>query len=385
MSILSAFFAIPSIYLLLLGVVFVLLLIEIIYLFHKRSHRRVQSQPIALNSPSIVTMNQGNGHKFPIKITLTALVLVIIAGVGALAYYLTKQRSQNLQSNAHVFNKIDKCGIEIGGTVSDEPSGLGKDPSKNSKTYKVTYTIENKRNDQRGVRLDNAWFACTFNDQPTCPHGEFKANAKWDKNSNDVMLGPNQVKTRTVTATQPEGACGMFQIDVNLVAVYKGGVWDETCNNNDSRPGIGGLYWNSAACGQSPTNTPTLSPTPSPTLPGPSNTPTATPVTPPTATTTVTAPMCSAVNFYTDTTFANPLTVNDLKNLTAGAHVTVTVLGSAGTVAAQYSVNNGAWFALSLKRTGTNEFYSNTPYTIPVGITTFTVVGQIQDSSGAWH
>ncbi len=215
---------------------------------------------------------------------ILGLIGILVLAIGIITALIILRKPITTKVPAHVFGKIDACGVEIGGTIVEEPQGLGPDPSKNSSTFKVTYSIKNKRGQDRGVRITNAWYACPFNDQPTCPNGpDHPANADWkdiqrDPRYDEIMLGPNEEKTFTVTATQPQGTCGMFQIDINLGAVFKDGAWDDTCNNNDSRPGIGGLYLNSNACGVTPpTNTPTVSipPTDTPVL---SETPSSTPI-----------------------------------------------------------------------------------------------------------
>lgn len=137
-----------------------------------------------------------------------------------------------------------------------------------------------------------------------------------------------------------------------------------------------------------PTATPTgIPPTATPTTVGPSLTPTAT--VPPNASVTP-IPICTAIKFYSVNTTASPpnlfvkqLTVADLKKLKAGDKVTVTILGNQNTLKGQYRVKEGqkalgAYRELSLKRPGTNEFYSNTPYTIPSGTMGFRFEGRTQ-------
>lgn len=134
-----------------------------------------------------------------------------------------------------------------------------------------------------------------------------------------------------------------------------------------------------------PTPTPTLTITPTPTV-TPTGNPSATPTIP-------VIPVCENIKIYSvDMTttppnlFVKQLTADDLKSLKAADKINVTVTGSSNSVAGQYRVNGSStWQALTLKRAGTNEFYADTPYTLPAAVITYTFEGQIKDAAGNWH
>lgn len=137
----------------------------------------------------------------------------------------------------------------------------------------------------------------------------------------------------------------------------------------------------------SPTPTPTPSPTPTkgptPTA-SPSPTPSPTPIPSPTPTLPERiAAQCFEVKAY------NPqwvqLSTSDLASLEAGDIVRFTVSGttSSGTLdKAKFTINGVLRPEVTQKRPGTDEFFDE--YTIPVGVTTFTVSAQILHSTLGW-
>ncbi|MBI2611798.1 hypothetical protein HYW54_03580 [Candidatus Gottesmanbacteria bacterium] len=381
---------ISPILLLIFGVVFLLLLFEVVYLIRKRRH---QSPAPQVSSSQNIVVTPPSQKSFPWKMALSIGVVLIVVSVGSFGYYIATREPETGQSKAHVFNKIEKCGVEIGGELSDNPSGLGKDPGKDSSTYSVTYSVKNinDNNKVRGARINSRWFACLFNDKDTCPAGkDFPANAKSDKDdaTEDIILQPGETKTFTITATQPAGACGSFQVDINLMAVCKGeedcnnGVWDRDCSNPRRDPdgqkiftGIGGLYWNSNACGQEPTPSPTT-----PVSVTPSNTPLPLPA------------ACVNLKFYTvdlanNNLFAKEITVTELALLKPGEKVNITVIGNLESKSAQRKINTSDWANLPSKRPKLTsaqliEYYDSDPaHLFDVGnypgSTTFTLQGQV--------
>ncbi|MBI4067388.1 hypothetical protein HY407_03320 [Candidatus Gottesmanbacteria bacterium] len=401
MDLLSSISAIPPIYFLLLGVIFLLLIIEIVYLVKKRGGHPATSPPINPNASSpVVVVNKESNKKFPMKGLLLIFVLILIAGVAGLGYFLATRPPRSDQPRAHTFNDIESCGVKIG--PAEETISGNK--------YTLRIPIENKReNNKRGVKLKIGRFACTWNsnifddntDPIICPYTDkngVKHEPNWTGDTNndikEKFVNGGKTEFFEATAEQPLGVCGMFQIDVNLFSVWKeeDGQWHDECKpEKEERPGVGGLYWQTTACGGvSPTATP------SPTLPGPTATPTPTLPNQPTITPSVTppgntpAPMCSGVKFYSvdlasspPNLFVKELSSEDLKNLKAGDQITITVLGTLNTIKGQYRVKQGTqptstYTDLTLRKPGTNEFYSNTPYTMPAGITSFRFEGRTQ-------
>jgi hypothetical protein len=92
---------------------------------------------------------------------------------------------------------------------------------------------------------------------------------------------------------------------------------------------------------------------------------------------------CQAIKVY-DTSW-NQLTAAQLSNLTAGSVIRFAVSGTAtsGTFdKAQFTVNGTALSETTTKKPGTEEFYSE--YTIPDGITSFTITGKVHHSTLGW-
>jgi hypothetical protein len=118
--------------------------------------------------------------------------------------------------------------------------------------------------------------------------------------------------------------------------------------------------------------------TPIPTAGTPGTTP---PSTPPPGVSIVS--QCLEIRAY-DTNWTQ-LTVNDLTGLAAGDTVYFSVIGTASSGIidqARFSINNGPWQVTTDKRTGTNEFYIQ--YTLPSGITTFTISAEIHHNTLGW-
>ena len=79
---------------------------------------------------------------------LFGLIGVLVVGIGITSALILLRKPITREVPAHVFGKIDKCGVIVGNTVSDNPSGMGKIPANDSDTYRVTYTIKNTTNQQ---------------------------------------------------------------------------------------------------------------------------------------------------------------------------------------------------------------------------------------------
>jgi len=113
--------------------------------------------------------------------------------------------------------------------------------------------------------------------------------------------------------------------------------------------------------------------TPTPTPP-PGATPTPTP-TPPAA-------ACTVVKAY-DTNW-NQLTAAQLSALTAGSVVRFTISGTpAGQIdKARFTINGVLGSEVTTKKPGTDEYYVE--YTIPAGVSSFTVTAQIHHLTLGW-
>jgi len=409
MDFVSALSSIPSVYLILFGAVGIILLIEVIYILHKRQKKNAAPQstgPIYnptlpnlqnnTNTTIVVPPQTGSRAKLIVPIVVVAVVGMI--GLTTAVFLSNRTSEQDLRGRARVPSEkiIEKCGVKIDRTEENPSSG-------DTNKYSISFYIKNKMpNATRGVKLGVGLFGCTFNDKATCPYTDptngqkYEANVREIKNNEQYILSGGEERKVSYEVTQSEGACGMFQIDVNLIAVCKGDedcnneVWDESCNSDDNKPGTGGLYKNANACGVSPSDTPTVTPT----LPAYA---TATPTLPPNVTVTPTiaasptitptpVPICQSLQFYSVDLDASPanlfveqLTIEDLKNLKAGDKINITIMGTSQTFKGQYRVNGSSdWVNLTQKRSGTNEFYSSTPYTMPSGVTTFKFEGRTQ-------
>lgn len=138
--------------------------------------------------------------------------------------------------------------------------------------------------------------------------------------------------------------------------------------------------------GPSPTPLPTETPMPSPTTP-PGTTPTNTP-TVPTNTPTPTLPPdivaeCSTVTAY-DTNW-NSLSKAELADLNPGDTVYFTVYGTANNGSfdkARFYVNGSPIGESTNKKPGSEEFYIE--YTIPDGVTSFSVKGEVHHTDLGW-
>jgi len=407
MDILSALSSIPSIYLILFGVIGIILLLEVIYLLHKRQKRNTtapNSGPIYnptlpsvqnnANTTIVVPPQSASRAKLVVPIAIVAVVGII--GITTAVFLSNRSSEQDLRGRAQISDSniyIEKCGVLIGPATSENPSSGDTDK------YSITFPIENKMpNAKRGVLLDIGRFGCTFNDKATCPYTDPTNGQKYEANwknlkDEEYILSGGEKQTITIEAEQPEGACGMFQIDVNLKAVCKGeeecnknsNDWDRSCNNDGNRPGTWGLYKNANACGVEPSPTPT---TPAEETPIPTSTPTGGPsATPsPTPPESTPVPICQSLKFYSVDLEATPpnlfveqLTIEDLEALKSGDKINITIMGNQNTLKGQYRVNGSSdWVNLTQKRSGTNEFYSSTPYTMPAGVTTFKFEGRTQ-------
>lgn len=142
---------------------------------------------------------------------------------------------------------------------------------------------------------------------------------------------------------------------------------------------------------------PTLTPTPTPTRPPgstPTPTPSPTPTRPPGATPTPTVPpscpippQCIGVKAY-DTNW-NPLSALQLSALKPGNRVRFTVSAASSPVIqstdidkARFTINNLKTGEITTKRPGTEEFYYE--YTIPAGVTDFTIGGELHSIIWGW-
>ena len=125
-----------------------------------------------------------------------------------------------------------------------------------------------------------------------------------------------------------------------------------------------------------PTSTPTGTPTPTPTS-SPTSSPTVTPTPTPEPN-----PVCSSVKAY-DTNW-NLLTGVQLSNLSAGSVVRFTISGTPADQIdkARFTINGVLKPETTNKKPGTNEYYFE--YTIPTGVTSFTVTAQIHHLTLGW-
>lgn len=131
-----------------------------------------------------------------------------------------------------------------------------------------------------------------------------------------------------------------------------------------------------------PTPTPTTIPTPTPTptgipSPTPIPTPTPSPTPPP-----IGASCLDVVAYDTDW---NQLSISDLAVLGEGDVVRFAVAGSTTSGffdKAQFTINGVLRSEVTAQKPGSNEFYDE--YTVPAGVTSFTVNAQIHHSSLGW-
>ncbi|MBI4226032.1 hypothetical protein HY612_02865, partial [Candidatus Roizmanbacteria bacterium] len=216
---------------------------------------------------------------------LFSLIVFLTIGVGMVGYLLVLRRPIRKAVPAYLSGEASACDVKLGPPISGSEKVEGN-------KYSIQVPLENKSDNKKRVKLSSGWFACPLNDQQTCT-----ANAH--KEDKELLLGKKEQKIITVTAEQPEGACGSLQIDLKLKAVKKadddddkdgekkdgeakegevrvesdGGGWDESCNTNSTW--VGGFYAFPQACGVPPTDTPPPS-TPTPTGVEPTSTPTPT-------------------------------------------------------------------------------------------------------------
>ncbi|OGM21333.1 hypothetical protein A2955_01300 [Candidatus Woesebacteria bacterium RIFCSPLOWO2_01_FULL_37_19] len=155
--------------------------------------------------------------------------------------------------------------------------------------------------------------------------------------------------------------------------------WDKIATGSDCKDISNIQVW---LTDQEISPTPTLTPTP--TIPEEA---TPTPTLPPNATPTPTTPdisaKCSDVKAYDN--LWNPLDLADLASLEPGDIVRFAVSGSASSGSfdkARFTINGSLKPEVTTKKPGTQEFYYQ--YTLPDGVSSFTIKGEIHHSNLGW-
>lgn len=190
----------------------------------------------------------------------------------------------------------------------------------------------------------------------------------------NVYINETLVSTVDVPALSPGQAANLGTVSVPS---GQGFTWrvkgTADCENNGSYE---------ATPTAIPTEVPTSVPTEKPT-PIPSDKPTDIPTQEPTQPPVETNAKCNAVKAY-DREW-NLLNSEDLGSLTAGSKVRFAVSGTAtsGTFdKARFTINGTLRAEVATKKPGSEEFYDE--YTIPEGVTNFTVKGEVHHSELGW-
>ncbi len=401
MNFLSAYFAIPSIYIILLAVLFVILLVEFVYLFKKRKKPAdIGIQPptaqnatgtpgMPANTLTIPTQKKS----LPWKILIPIISVIVIGIIIFVAVSFLKKPSPQEELRGRATGNVGNIQFLWRNNCSPNADPFSSHPTdascKGSDAW-ASLLLANTSGSPQQLQIRKQQFSCDIGGQGTSVCGK---NAKDSKFIITVPAG-GTFDLGKLDSQTPKSSCGSAQVDFFFTT-------DLNPNTGNWGTPYWGFAWTGSDCVTPPTHTPvppTRTPTPSlppnvsptasltPTI-GPSPTPTITPsVQPSISPSQGPAPMCKSINFYTDLTFATKLTIDDLKNRKSGDQIFVTVIGDPGSVKGQFRVNGSStWQILDLRRPGTNEFYANTPYTMAAGVNSFTFEGQTQDANGIWH
>lgn len=245
--------------------------------------------PIPQNSNSKMNQtHQNKGNK-----VLMSLIFILIIGIGLMGFMIVLKKPLTFQPKANVSGSVTKCGIKLGPPVSDSAANNG--------SYTINFPLKNETGAAATVKLKEERYACSEVNTGSCSNSSSPNGSEYK----DYSLAVDEQKIVSLTATQPEGACGSFQLDVYIQSVNN----DDTCNTEGKKGNpkdpVWGYYSYESTCTPptatpppaTPTpkvsNTPTPTPTPTPTgsitnTPTPTSTPTATPTSTPTATPTPT-------------------------------------------------------------------------------------------------
>lgn len=360
-----------------------------------------------INLPPVVDASAKDKKKGPGKRIIATIlgILVLIGGVGA--GVILVQRQQDIRERAAVIS--DTC-ADLGGTCV---------PSSYSCTGGTMETADcniSQHNKTCGFGSCSAPTPKPTTPQPPpqpectddgdCPMGKICQNNQCQTTS--PTPPPAQCIDPT-TSSARGAACqntsGTFTGNCVVIYCPNGLGADGKCNLNDTgawqKFGSCSSLWNSLGegqCGQVDTvnesnvycnaegvceskivNRTDCSKTP--TKPSPS-TPTPTPQPPTEPPSEPVTAACHEIKVY-DTNWNQ---ITDLSTLKAGDTIRFTVSGqtTSGTIdMARFRVNSPAWrAAVTQKRPGTQEFYDE--YTIPEGVTSFTVNAQLHHTSLGW-
>ena len=386
-------FSVPPVFYLLIGVVFVLVCVEAIYLFWKRKKGSVKSDSsVVLPAQNIpvqptpmidAAANQTQGQN--VVVTPTAKseipwrIMLPIGGVAVFAimvlggaFYLQQQKSQQdirgrAEGNISVTGWSNNCGSDGSSTSPDSDSCRGSRAS-------VRVTLKNNSGSDVQIQVRKQFFSCDDGDAGTKSCG---SNARDEKGLKTIGANAT-LELEEISQSTPESGCGSAQVDYFYTT-------DLNPNTGDWGSAYWGFAWTGSNCSQPPTHTPvpptdtpkpTKTPTPgatsTPTPAGPTNTPTPT-ATPPAGTTPTNTPIplpasCVNLNFYLIDTenndlFSKELSISDLKALKKGEKVNITVVGTSQSTHAQLKVYSD-WEDLSAHRpisggNGLIEYYNS--------------------------
>ena len=315
------------------------------------------------NDPSLVA-TVSRGRRFPgKKIIATIFVLLILIGGVATAVYLTQNqrliRTQAWDCESYKFN------ISQDGTVTVRNEGTRKEPAQKVRVFingelKATFDAPELKGGE----------AATLGKVDVPSDGDFDWNAEGTKDCKNA--GEHEKKVTICHASGLADTTKYETLTIGYPAVY--GPAGHFFENGTPQAGHEEDYLG-------PCQEATSTPTPTE-LPGATNTPTPTPSPTPTLPPQVTA-QCNNVIAY-DLNWSL-LSTNDLASLKTGDKVRFAVSGTATTGSfdkARFTVNGTQRPEVTTKKPGSDEFYDE--YTVPTGITTFTVSAQIHHSTLEW-
>lgn len=236
-----------------------------------------------------------------------------------------------------------------------------------------------------GVRPDGTPWECNLDIEACCPSGckliseggcgetsttkRCSANSEYDRNFPEFSC-VNQYEGYTYCSPISGTDQGYIRV---CEAKYNNGQGPDSPQQSD------GTYFCSNRITSTACDNVHATPTPRP----PDETPTPTPIITPTPTPTPGLnAACTSVKAY-DATW-NLLTSTQLSALTAGDVIGFTVSGTPADQIdkAKFTINGVVGSEITTKKPGTNEYY--TEYTIPAGVTSFTVTAQIHHLTLGW-
>ncbi len=227
--------------------------------------------PIGSKSPSVPNFaGTPAKNSFSANKILLGLIVLLIIAIGIVSYVVILRKPVTKLVPAKISGSVTKCGITVGPPIADNA------PVGNS--YSIEFPITNTTGSQATIQTKEERYACSKVGTGSCGNGSAPNGSEY-KTYTLSASGAQKTQVIKLTAVQPAGACGSFQLDVYLTSVNG----DGSCNTRTPPVPVWGYneYPNKACQAPSPSRTPTptkpaATNTPTPTQPGATNTPTPT-------------------------------------------------------------------------------------------------------------